>query len=82
MTNGNDGAFGDKTVVSRIFEGERVNTVAPDGLTKREYFVAMAMQGVVTAWSEGNIPWHEENPALVADRAVSCADALIEALNK
>lgn len=51
------------------------------GLTKREYFAALAMQAV----ESGNVTT-EHNDVLkikdVATRAVSLADALIEELNK
>lgn len=44
------------------------------GLTKREIFAAMAMQGIVT---------HENSsPETAANFAVLCADCLIEELNK
>lgn len=46
-----------------------------DGLTKRELFAAMAMQGIL---SEGD--W--TNMQSVAHDAVIAADALITALNK
>lgn len=44
------------------------------GLTKREYFAAMAMQGILARSSDTN-----ENIATVS---VNAADALITALNK
>ena len=45
-----------------------------EGLTKREYFAAMAMQGITS-----RIGWDAED---AAKHAVNCADALINALNK
>ncbi len=48
------------------------------GLTKREYFAALALQGVVSAdriLSENNVKYYTEY-------AVKLADALIEELNK
>lgn len=45
-----------------------------DGLTKREYFAAMAMQGILTRAGD---PPHLQ----IARDAVSVADALINALN-
>lgn len=44
------------------------------GLTKRELFAAMAMQGIVTNWQHD---WFPENHAKFA---VECADALLAAL--
>lgn len=47
------------------------------GLTKREYFAAMALQGL--------IPWNKSgkiDPDSYAMLAVACADALIQELNK
>ncbi len=51
------------------------------GLTKRELFAAMAMQGLLTKYETmwaGDFPLHEG----VANDAVRSADALIAALNK
>ena len=56
-----------------------------DGLTKREYFAAMAMQGIASG--KKSPAWYERDTAtkwqnLMAKEAVLLADALIEALNK
>lgn len=77
MTNGNSGAFARPigNITAEEFNDDQ------EGLTKREYFAAMAMQGVITGWSDPNTPWQEYHPGLVADRAVKIADALIYALN-
>jgi hypothetical protein len=48
------------------------------GLTKREYFAAMAMQGMCANSSLAKY-WTHEN---IAEWSVQQADALIEALNK
>lgn len=53
------------------------------GLTKREYFAAMALQGSVSAQSMSHPDWIQEKLAEShAEKAVMLADALIEALNK
>lgn len=46
-----------------------------NGLTKREYFAAMALQGILAS---NTFP---SSPIAAAYDAVNCADALIEALN-
>lgn len=46
------------------------------GLTKREYFASMAMQGMITC------PDYEGCKLTVSKLAVEYADALIEELNK
>jgi glycerol kinase len=51
--------------------------LAKTGLTKREYFAAMAMQGILS--NEDNSYETAEDKA---ETAVKSADALIEALNK
>jgi len=51
------------------------------GLTKREYFAAMAMQGLLSGKWPLNIPG-ETVSERCAINAVSFADALIEELNK
>ena len=47
------------------------------GLTKREYFAAMAMQGALA-----NKSAHERTIEMITESAVKLADALIEELNK
>lgn len=50
-----------------------------DGLTKREFFAGMAMQGM-TAFHESVL--RIETSTSLAVRAIGLADALIEKLNK
>lgn len=60
-----------------VFPTTGPNDNAEYGLTKRELFAAMAMQGMNAAsWSEST---SAEN---VAKWSVSCADALIAALSQ
>jgi hypothetical protein len=49
-----------------------------DGLTKREYFAALAMQGLIAA----DLDWGDEPMDELAPLAVQYADALIHQLNK
>jgi hypothetical protein len=51
------------------------SSYSKDGLTKREYFAAMAMQGILS----GKL---QTNSVFVADYSVKYADALIKSLNK
>jgi hypothetical protein len=51
-------------------------TFAGSGLSKREYFAAMALQSAIT------LPWAQGNPNQAAVTAVSFADCLIRALAK
>lgn len=48
------------------------------GLTKREYFAAMALQGMLASWPKDA----RLNPDTTAERATLFADALIAALKK
>lgn len=48
-----------------------------DGLTKREYFAAMAMQGFMASDGAPDV-----NYKVIAEAAVIFADTLINALNK
>lgn len=66
MTNPNDNAFG--------FSADRLAGEYP-GLTKREYFAAMAMQGLCAED-------HSKECKTVALWSVGMADALIAELNK
>jgi len=51
------------------------NSTVPHGLTKREYFAAMAMQGLL---ANGN---YITNYKFLGEESVMFANALIEALN-
>jgi len=60
------------------FPESHPNTHMPEsGLTKREYFAAMALQGMLAngAYDPMLEPWGLE------EKAVECADILIDALN-
>jgi len=70
-TRPNDAAF------ARPFSQAPDQRFAPSpGLTKREHFAGLALQGLLACSSTGgrNAEWH-------AEKALACADALIEALN-
>lgn len=71
MTNGNDDAFAWATMTS---EGAATGA---SGLTKREYFAAMALSGILA-----NYPDIIAGDNTVAVDAVRLADHLIDALNK
>ena len=53
------------------------NVISTTGLTKREYFAAMAMQGALA-----NKSAHEKTMEMITKSAVKLADILIEELNK
>lgn len=81
MTNGNDLVFGDTKGMAGV--------VALSPLTKREYFAAMAMQGLANHHSDlyeyapdGSMTLIASAVQRNAQRAVQQADALIDALNK
>ncbi len=57
----------------------RASGTYESGLTKREYFAAMAMQGEIASYSGLST---SAQPEIVASRAVAFADALIVELNK
>lgn len=46
------------------------------GLTKREYFAAMAMQGILAN------PNNDGNPKYTAEHSVECSEQLIKQLNQ
>ena len=72
MTHGNDWAY---PVVEQAVNPEVWNTYP--GLTKRELFAAMAMQGLCASLNEGS--WSYEQ---LSEYSVKHADALIKELNK
>jgi hypothetical protein len=56
---------------------KKVDTINYTGLTKREYFASMAMQGIITNKDGLDIKIER-----IVESAVDTADALIEELNK
>lgn len=80
MTNPNDPAFLDKP--STFYVRPDIDTSY--GLTKREYFAALAMQSVLTSLSQYNNEKDDKiiNRNLVAELSCIYADALIAELNK
>ena len=82
MTDGNDPAFSRASVFGE--DEDRPGNVATyddgaTGLTKREYFAAMAMQGIISdAETVRNVA---SGPVPIQQVAVMYADALIDALN-
>lgn len=71
ITNPNDTAFPDQHLIGQ-------------GLTKREFFAAMAMQGLISNWFEMAKIFREttgKNLPLCTE-AVKFADQLIQSLNK
>lgn len=72
MTHGNDSI--------NVVTYEESKEVANSGLTKREYFAAMAMQGILSNSKD----WTDSDRCLnwVSESSVKYADSLIEALNK
>lgn len=75
MTNGNDTAF----VNSEQFRAGLEVGVIDTGLTKREYFAAMAMQGLLS--DAKTVEDIEKSIVPLQQCAVVIADALIDALN-
>ena len=73
MTNGSE-------PINAIIETEDAETMSATfyGLTKREYFAAMAMQGLCTHFPELGVPHAPE----VVRQSIEIADAFINALNK
>ena len=73
MTNPYDPAFTDHPISDQVWTG----------LTKREYFAAMAMQGLLSSdipESTGNTP--ADRRSYLARTSIQIADALIAELNK
>lgn len=77
MTHGNDFAFNDTATRLKETSPEKIRADNPP-LTKREYFAAMAMQGLVSKAACDSDATRE----ILSYRSVAIADALIEALNK
>lgn len=81
MTRSNESTF------PYQFEDAVGVTTNAKGLTKREYFAALALQGLMSSvrWAEDNnsgiYDYHAPSARVLASVAVHQADALISALN-
>jgi hypothetical protein len=73
QTDGNDQAFATPPIYSDAFG----LAIQEKGLSKREYFAVMAMQGMCA-----NSDYTHNSQSAIAEWSVKQADALIEALNK
>lgn len=81
-TKPNDVAYPSHEGISEKTPGMRIDMTG-GGLTKREYFAGLAMQGSICANDHSHPNWMtKENAAEHAKSAVMLADALIEELNK
>lgn len=84
MTNPNDPAFVRRQVPKN--PPKKDDAVYEHGLTKREYFAAMAMQGMMTHSPEDMLRWADPKDGTVGDWvAINCvqvADAVIRELSK
>lgn len=81
-TNANDLAFSGKGRKQRLLNvetGEDYTERVNMGLTKREYFASMVIQGVL---ANPNIDPNITDEVFVTQYAVNAADKLIIALNK
>lgn len=83
-TNGSDLAFDGQMILKQISKDSTETHISQaQGLTKREYFAAMAMQGSICANDHCNPDWITEETAIShARKAVMLADALIKELNQ
>lgn len=74
-TNGNNPA----SPCTPPFHVDYTNWIDYSGLTKREYFAAMAMSGIVSNSAELIVQLSYES---IAEDSIRIADALIKELNK
>jgi hypothetical protein len=85
MTNGNDFAFNDSATRLKSATENGIEAHNPP-ITKREYFAAMAMQGLcanpILKDVINKVKSAKEFDSYTANTAVSLADALINALNE
>ena len=75
-TNPNDSAFNSNAKVE-YNDYTKTQYRENTGLTKREYFAGLAMQGILSNFAAKNL-----KASSVSKEALFHADALIEALNK
>jgi len=76
--NGNESAF-PIVMVRHNLNGEARHFLDENGLTKREYFAGLAMQGILAYGHDAD---SNMDPAFTARDAVGFADALLAELEK
>lgn len=81
--NGNEAAFPRVTSYEHPDDFDNFRDVRSDGgLSKREWFAGLAMQGMLAGFAtETDIP-HQHIPVTIASFSVMCADALLAELAK
>jgi hypothetical protein len=62
-----------------VYDGPNANSFCHDGLTKREYFAAMAMQGLLSADARYNN--RTDDRKSLAKDAIAFADELLKQLD-
>ena len=87
MTNGNDLTSGhlQNMSVRDVYGNEKIITDRINGLTKREHFAAVAMQGLLTRVpnrQNGEVDLGIIESKRISDESVIMADALIKSLNE
>lgn len=75
----NDNAIAPAFPIASVANANGEMQWGSDGLTKREYFAAMAMQGMLASETEASNYGHV---SLLAEQAVKRADALLAELAK
>ena len=81
MTNPNDPVTASEHAIASGLGGTIEDEWKHKGLTKREYFAAMAMQAIMGKEALSH-PEHRHPKFVVCEAAVELADALIAKLNK
>lgn len=80
MSRADEPAFPVTKVVEQRRNGDPMeDLMLVGGLSKREYFAAMAMQGLAVTWHQTSDNW---TPDKQAELALKMADALIAELEK
>ena len=83
MSNDNQYAFPQSVAVSDAEPAIASYDIAGGaGMTKREYFAAMAMQGLLSAEAMQGFTGADYAPEYTAQKAVEAADALLKQLNE
>ena len=71
---------GDKSI--QFVTDEMNNQFVSGGLTKREYFAGLAMQGILVNYKEHCHYGNSEFQPMVSELAVKCADELLKQLEQ
>ncbi len=77
MKNSEQPAFATSSPSCSKYDG-----ILQEGLTKREYFAGLAMQGLLVNFNKNDLYGNPNSSLIISKIAIKCADDLLKELDK